>query len=411
MVVNSYLLGSKFLPRTDHSGLQWLRRTPVPMGQQARWLNTIKEFDFQIQHRAGTSHSNADALSRRPYPVQTVNRITDSREESRRPEPWARVEQSNEQMADPDLGWVRWETDEAPEPAEIKRMSAVVKLLVAQWPQIEVSDGLLQRNWLDVEDSSVRWCQIILPPSRRQDFIKLSHEEMTVGHLGIRRTSAQVQRRAYWPSWRRDVGLYQRRCAPCAGYIRGKPGHQGRMQNMVVGEVGEVLSLDLTGPHVVSSLGNKYVLTMVDYFRRYAEAIAVGNQEASTVARVLLDNWISRYGCPLQILTDQGPCFEAALFKDLCRLLGVSKIRTSPYKASSNGLLERFHRTLNSLLAKFISETHKNWGVQLQFVMAAYRTSQHTSMGYSPNKLFLNREVCLPLDLVMGECLDRDAPT
>lgn len=157
---------------------------------------------------------------------------------------------------------------------------------------------------------------------------------------------------------------------------------------MVVGEVGEVLSLDLTGPHVVSSLGNKYVLTMVDYFRRYAEAIAVGNQEASTVARVLLDNWISRYGCPLQILTDQGPCFEAALFKDLCRLLGVSKIRTSPYKASSNGLLERFHRTLNSLLAKFISETHKNWGVQLQFVMAAYRTSQHTSTGYSPTSCF-----------------------
>src|SRR6218665_140743 len=175
------------------------------------------------------------------------------------------------------------------------------------------------------------------------------------GHLGVRRTSAQVQRRAYWPNWREDVGLHLKRCAPCARYFRGKPGRQGLLQNMVVGEIGEVLGIDFTGPHVVSSRGNIHIVTIIDHFSRYAEAVPVRNQEASTVARVLLDTWIFRYGCPLQILTDQGACFEAALFKDLCRLLGVSRIRTSGYKPSTNGAIERFHRTLNSLLAKFIS--------------------------------------------------------
>jgi len=61
-----YLLGRQFLIRTDHLALQWLRTTPEPMGQQARWCEILEEFDFQKVHRPGVKHGNADALSRRP---------------------------------------------------------------------------------------------------------------------------------------------------------------------------------------------------------------------------------------------------------------------------------------------------------------------------------------------------------
>ena len=61
-----YLLGRKFLVRTDHAALRWLKSMPQPVGQQARWLETLEEFDISIAHRAGTRHGNADALSRRP---------------------------------------------------------------------------------------------------------------------------------------------------------------------------------------------------------------------------------------------------------------------------------------------------------------------------------------------------------
>lgn len=411
----AYLLGRKFLLRTDHSALQWLRRTPLPIGQQARWLTTIEEFDFDVKHHAGTAHVNADALSRRPHLVGAIGSDTSSSGTERRPtEVWSRTILAEEQAADIDLGWIikkKMESEDAPAVTEVKQRSAVVKLLVAQWPQLVISDGLLIRKWLDAEDSQVRWNQILLPPPRRVELIRLVHEGMTGGHLGLRRTSAQVQRRAYWPGWREDVRLQLLRCTPCARYLRGKPKHQGLLQNMVVGEIGEVLALDLTGPHVVSSKGNRYILTMIDHFSRFAEAFPVRNQEAGTVAKVLVEQWITRYGCPLQILTDQGPCFEAELFKDLCRLLAVSKLRTSPYKASTNGLLERFHRTLNSLIAKFVSANHKDWDVQLPFLMAAYRSSLHSSTGYTPNKLFLHRELCMPVDLVMEECLERGEPS
>ena len=61
-----YLLGREFLVRTDHAVLTWLQKTPEMMGQQARWQERLQEFSFQIQHRPGAKHGNADALSRRP---------------------------------------------------------------------------------------------------------------------------------------------------------------------------------------------------------------------------------------------------------------------------------------------------------------------------------------------------------
>jgi len=406
-----YLLGRRFLLRTDHSALQWLRRTPVPIGQQARWLTTIEEFDFEVQHRAGSAHLNADALSRRPYLVRVMR--TSSSElinQELLPDHWSRRVVAEEQSADPDLGWVMKAMSTSnvpPPPEECKSQSSVVKLLIHQWPQLSVSNGVLTRKWLSAEDSSVRWEQLVLPKSRRAELIVMAHAGLTGGHLGYRRTVAQVQRRAYWPGWREDVRLQLARCQPCARYFRGKLTHHGPLQNMVVGEIGEVLALDLTGPHVVSSQGFKYILTMVDHFSRWAEAFPVRNQEAHTVARVVVDQWITRFGCPLQILTDQGPCFESALFKDLCRLLNVTKLRTSSYKPSTNGCLERFHRTLNSMLGKVVSANQRNWPECLQPIMAAYRASVHESTGYTPNKLFLHRELCMPLDLVLEECLER----
>ena len=63
-IFKQYLLGRRFRVRTDHAALSWLRHTPDPIGQQARWLERMEEFDFVIEHRAGKSHGNADALSR-----------------------------------------------------------------------------------------------------------------------------------------------------------------------------------------------------------------------------------------------------------------------------------------------------------------------------------------------------------
>ena len=68
-----YLLGQNFQVRADHSALQWLRTFKEPVGQVTRWLEQIAEYDFELVHRPGKQHAYADALSRYPMQVDSIN--------------------------------------------------------------------------------------------------------------------------------------------------------------------------------------------------------------------------------------------------------------------------------------------------------------------------------------------------
>ena len=125
------------------------------------------------------------------------------------------------------------------------------------------------------------------------------------------------------------------------------------------------------------------------------------NQEATTVAKILIEQVICLVGTPARILTDQGPNFESILFKELCLAFGIAKIRTSPYKASTNAGAERFHSTLNTMLAKKVKESQRDWDTHLQSVMAAYRATRHASTSLSPNFIIFGRENVMPSDLVL----------
>ena len=89
--------------------------------------------------------------------------------------------------------------------------------------------------------------------------------------------------------------------------------------------------------------------------------------------------------------------------------MDIDKLRSSAYKPSTNGVVERFHRTLNSMLGEVVSESQRDWDQKLPFVLAAYRASVHNATGYSPNQLFLGREVYMPVDLVLGVPEDNKA--
>jgi transposase InsO family protein len=220
--------------------------------------------------------------------------------------------------------------------------------------------------------------------------------------MGRQRTAVAVQSRAYWPTWSTDLDAFMRQCEPCARYHRGVVPRQAEMQVSLVGEPWERISIDITGPHPKSSRGNVFILTLVDHFSKWAEAMPLSSHTAPVVARALMTHVFSRYGTPLQLLSDRGPEFESELFGQLMKWLEIDKLRTTPYKPSTNGVVERFHRTLNTMLGKVVGESQRDWDERLPLVMAAYRASVHSSTGYSPNRLFLGRENRMPLDLIMG---------
>jgi len=147
----------------------------------------------------------------------------------------------------------------------------------------------------------------------------------------------------------------------------------------------------------------------MDYFSKWPEAYSIPDQEATTVAEVLVQNWISRFGVPLQIHSDQGTNFNSAVFTGICDLLGMEKTRTTPLHPESDGMVERFNRTILNHLSLFVSRNQKDWDLKLPLCLLAYRSATHETTGFTPSQILFGRDLRLPCDLLFGR--PPDAPS
>lgn len=143
---------------------------------------------------------------------------------------------------------------------------------------------------------------------------------------------------------------------------------------------------------------NKYVLVVGDYFSKWTEAYPLPNQEAKTVTRVFVKEWVYRYGTPRSLHSNEGRNFESDLFGELCRLMDIYKTMTFPYQPLSEGMIERLNHTVLSMLSFYVDDSQQNWDVLLPYVMMAYRSS--VRMGFYP--ILFGQEMVLPIDVMMG---------
>ncbi len=172
--------------------------------------------------------------------------------------------------------------------------------------------------------------------------------------------------------------------------------------------VWSVVPVDVLGPFSQTPRGNRFVVVAMDYFTKWPEAYAVPNQEAGTVAEVLLEGMFDRFGVPAEVHSDQGRNFESKLFSDFYRQVGIRKTRTTPLHPQSDGLVERYNRTLATQLALCVSRDQKDWDLQLPLVLLATRSAVQETTGCTPALLMLGRELRTPSSLLMGR--PPDAP-
>jgi len=163
----------------------------------------------------------------------------------------------------------------------------------------------------------------------------------------------------------------------------------------------EVLHVDLTGLHV-DCQGYRYIMTACDAFTRFVVAVPLRNKTAICAARALVQEVILKYGMPHSILTDLGGEFQNELWQELCRLLGVTRLRTTAYCPSTNGKIEQWHRSLHSMMAEVVDVKQKRWVQFLPFVVAAYNSTSHDSTTFSPNFLMYGRELTSAVDIAFG---------
>lgn len=180
------------------------------------------------------------------------------------------------------------------------------------------------------------------------------------------------------------------------------PKSQAALQNIIVGSPMQMVAIDILGPLPTTASGNKYVLVVGEYFTRWMEAYALPNQEAVTIAQKLLDEMFCRFGLPEKLHSDQGRQFEGEVVTHLCRLLGIEKSRTTPYHPQSDGLVERFNRTLLSMLATCAEHNPTDWDCYLSKLCMAYNSSLQHTTGYSPYVLMFGREPRLPVDVLFN---------
>ena len=234
----------------------------------------------------------------------------------------------------------------------------------------------------------------------RADLLRLAHDVPSSGHMGINRCLERLQRQYYWPGMGAEVQLWIAECEKCNQRKTPCPSRKAPMQSIEVGQPMELWAMDVLGPLPMTARGNQYILVMSDHFTKWVEAVPMPYQRAETVAKAFVDEVVTRHGVPTKLLTDQGRNFEANLMKQVLSLLGVQKLRTSPYHPQTDGQVERMNRTLKGILMAYVNRDHNNWDDHLPLALFAYRSSVHSSSGVSPFKAIYGREAITPLVLM-----------
>ena len=447
-----YLLGRPFLVRTDHNSLVWLTRFKHIEGQLARWLEELSQYNMTIVHRKGCEHINADALSRIgdtlkscdcynagadlkslpcggcayctrahnqwsrfaedvddviPLAMINTNTLVDvplSTGSSNWVEGLTSGQLRDAQLQDPDIGLViHWlEHGYLPSKRELLLTSPETRALWSCRSNLEFSNGVLFYLWSEHPSLGSRLC-VVVPYSLRKEVLQNCHDSRVSGHLGIDKTRNKLKDKFFWYGMSRDAELHVRGCHICNRNKKGNVTPRAGQRLYHAGYPMERVHIDILGPFHVSSKGNRYILVMVDQFTKWVELAAIPEQNAQMTVKSFVDRFVSTFGCPLEIHSDQGRNFESNLFQAFCKLLEITKTRTTPYRPCSNGQCEVYNRVILQIIRSFISKDLKDWDAFLPFIAMALHSMKNHTTGFTANMMMLGRETIQPLDLMIGQ--------
>src|ERR1700741_369143 len=254
----------------------------------------------------------------------------------------------------------------------------------------------IQHNQLFRRRTNGQPQRVVLPDQIEIILFNL-HKDRSGAHLGIETTYEKVKERYYWPQMYEDVRQYIKNCENCQK--RGKPTRSEELIPLKIGQPFSRIGIDIKGPLPITKNNNRYIIVAMDYFTKWPEAKAISNMKAVTVAEFIYKEIICRHGVPEEILSDRSTSFINQVIKELCDKFQMKHRLTSAYRPQTNGMIERFNRTIGECIAKLISDKEKEWDEYIESTLLAYRTMKHESTGFTPFQLMYGRQAKLPIDL------------
>ena len=348
---------------TDHKPITYalskLNSSNSETPRRTRYLLFISEFTNDIRHIDGQSNVVADSLSRVAELYCPTN------------------------IDFAELAAAQETDDYVARISNCNNSNSKVSLKKLYWPTVN------KPIYCELSKNTAR-------PYLPEKFRRIAFDNIhSISHPGVRATKSLITQKYFWPGMNSQIGKWAKTCIPC---------QKAKIQRHTVSELGsfsecgkfEHIHIDIVGPLNVTAEGYRYCLTIIDRFTKWPEAIPLKEITAENTAKALYDCWITRYGCPVKITSDQGRQFESNLFNQLTKVMGIERIRTTAYHPQSNGMVERWHRSLKaSLMARIQTES---WVKELPTVLFGLRAAIRSDTGYSAAELVYGSTIRLPGD-------------
>ena len=220
---------------------------------------------------------------------------------------------------------------------------------------------------------------LVLPATQREVALRGCHDQ--VGHLGLEHMFDLMHDQFFWPCMAAQEKEHIVKCCLCLAFNPKQP--KAPLENTMATHPLELVHLNYLCLEPGKGL-EENDLVETDHFTRYTQAYVTRTQTTQTTVKTLWDKCIVHYGLPKKILSDQGLNFESQLVADLCMLMGMQMILTSPYHPQTNGQYERFNFTLINVLRTLPPEKKSEWKNHIGTLVHAYNCTQNSAMGSAP---------------------------
>lgn len=368
-----YVYGRKIIVECDNKALSQIKTLENPATRVTRQILKLQEYDIDFKLIRSKENIVPDILSRYPFEnpqTHAINSLT--------VEIPSLVDIQKEQYEDEELSEI------------IEKLKFSPETLKLSEREYFLNDNLLLRRAYRPHDNKP-YNQIVIPKRYRANILHLTH----ANHVGHEKTYQNMVMYFYWKGMYRDAEEFVKSCTDCSRYKSPKRYPPAPLQtNILAKRPLEYISIDIVGPVSESPCGHKYILCINDYFTRYMQIYPLKTQKATEVADKLL-NFISIFGLFENLLSDCAQNFVGTILTSLAEKLGVTKLKTTSYRPSTNGMNEASHKQLKISLAIYARDNH-NWVKGIEYYQLLYNAQKHSTTKYSPYFLMFGFEPRVP---------------